>query len=167
MGAYDDAAADDFTVPAGQKWFISEVDVMGAYVDGSGPAASVNVTFWRNKNGEPYRIAHRGHSSFTLNCTDNAGSFQCVLPTDSHNNPMTRLTPGTWWVSVAANCDSQTCGTWNWTENTSVTGYGAEWRNGPGGFHIRECYGWAPLPTCFGGSPADLAFTLIGYSKPV
>jgi hypothetical protein len=166
MEQYDSAAADDFTIPAGQKWFISEVDVAGAYVNGSGPASSVIVGFFGTKNGLPHKVPQNDHDYFTLNCTDNAGSFKCVLPTGSLNKPVVRLNAGTWWVSVVANCNSQTCGTWNWTTITSVTGYQAVWENETGGYDIIECYRWAPLPTCFGGSPADLAFTLIGFSKP-
>jgi hypothetical protein len=163
MQTYDDAAADDFTIPNATKWHISEIDVTGAYASGSGPASSVIVTFYPNKKGEPNG---RARYSFTLNCTDNAGSFQCLLPTKGKKNKLAvALGAGTWWVSVVANCVSQTCGTWNWTENTTVTGYQAEWRNLYGGFN-NECVGWAPLSTCFGGSPADLAFTLIGYSEP-
>src|SRR5579862_5877161 len=48
MEEYDDYAADDFVVPDGQKWVISEVDVTGYYTNGSGPASSVLVSFWSN-----------------------------------------------------------------------------------------------------------------------
>jgi hypothetical protein len=36
---FDSQAADDFIVPAGQTWQVTEVDVLGEY-DSTGPAAS-------------------------------------------------------------------------------------------------------------------------------
>src|SRR5439155_2376121 len=43
---FDSSAADDFVVPAGQTWNITEVDVAGEYTVGGGPAASFNVFFY-------------------------------------------------------------------------------------------------------------------------
>jgi len=149
-GMDEQAAADDFIVPSGQTWRVAEVDVTGVYFNGSGPASSVAVTFYANKKGKPSR-AYRG--PFTLGCTDNDGSFQCILP-----KPV-KVPSGTWWVSVVANCDFQTCGEWGWTENTTVQGNEAVWEN-PGG--NGTCTTWKPLHVCFGGQPADLAFDLVG-----
>ncbi|HEY6577926.1 MAG TPA: hypothetical protein VIY09_01260 [Rhizomicrobium sp.] len=147
---YTDAAADDFAVPSGQTWRIAEVDVTGVYFNGSGPASSELVTFYSNRKNRPYRI-YRG--PFTLNCTDNDGSFQCILP------KRVRLQAGTWWVSLVADCNFQTCSEWNWTENTAVRGSEAVWKN-PG--ESGKCTNFKPLHVCFGGAPADLAFDLIG-----
>jgi hypothetical protein len=159
MEAYDDAGADDFVIPTGQTWLISEVDVTGSYTDGSGPASSEAVAFYRTKKGKPYRI-YRG--PYTVDCTDMSGSFQCILPTRGrHGKPLVKLAAGTYWVSIVANCDSQTCGQWNWTENTTVHGYEAMWTNYGGG-QGRGCSGFEPLDFCFGGSPADLAFDILG-----
>jgi hypothetical protein len=137
--SYNSAAADDFVVPSGQTWHVAEVDVTGVYYNGSGPASSEVVTFYtNNRKGKPGRV-HRG--PFTLNCTDNGGSFQCILP--KH----VKLASGTWWVSVVANCGFISCGQWGWIENTVVHGNSAVWEQGGG--H------WTRLR-------ADLAFTLIG-----
>jgi hypothetical protein len=146
----DDAAADDFAVPSGQSWHVAGVDVTGAYFNGSGPASSEVVTFYTDREGKPGRI-YRG--PFTLNCTDNDGSFQCILP-----NPV-KLSSGTWWVSVVANCDFDTCGQWGWTENITVEGSEARWKNPDGN---GKCMSFKPLHRCFGGSPADMAFDLFG-----
>jgi hypothetical protein len=145
-----DTAADDFTVPSGQTWHVSEVDVTGAYFNSSGPAASEVVTFYTDRRGKPGRV-YRG--PFTLNCTDNNGSFQCILP------ERVKLRSGTWWVSLVANCDFETCGEWGWTENTTVQGNEAVWE-GPDG--NGKCTSFKPLHRCFGGAPADLAFDLVG-----
>jgi hypothetical protein len=163
MATYDDIAADDFVVPADHKWFISEVDVTGAYVGGSGPATSVEVGFWLSKvKGDAYP-KHLKYS-YTLTCTDNAGSFACALPSEAGGKPVVRLAAGTFWLTVVANCDSTVCGQWQWTENTSVQGSQAEWANAGNGWGIIRCDLWNWLNDCFGGSPADLAFTLKGYS---
>ena len=136
------AAADDFVVPSGQTWHIVEVDVTGVYYNGSGPASSEVVTFYTNNSkGKPGRV-HRG--PFALNCTDNDGSFQCILP------KRVKLPSGTWWVSVVANCSIvDGCGEWGWIANTVVHGNGAVWEQDGG--H------WTRIKP-----PADLAFSLIG-----
>jgi hypothetical protein len=123
--AYSSAAADDFVIPSGQTWHIAEVDVTGVYYNGSGPAASEVVTFYANgRKGKP---GHLYQGPFTLNCADNGGSFQCILP------QRVKLVSGRWWVSVVANCGFSTgCGEWGWIENTVVHGYGAVWRQASG-----------------------------------
>lgn len=139
---YDSAAADDFVVPSGQTWHVAEVDVTGVYYNGSGPASSEVVTFYTNSTkGKPRRV-YRG--PFTLNCTDNGGSFQCILP------QRVKLPAGRWWVSVVANCSfSSGCGEWGWIENTVVHGYGAVQKQSGG--H------WTRIRP-----KVDLTFTLIG-----
>jgi hypothetical protein len=149
-GGDGDAAADDFVVPAGQTWLVKEVDVTGVYFNSTGPAASEVVTFYSNRKGLPHRIQQ---GPFTLNCTDNAGSFQCVLP------KRVKLRSGTWWVSFVTNCDFNTCGEWGWDVSATVHSNEAVWENPPGG---GACASWQPLHVCFGGAPADLAFRLIG-----
>src|SRR5215469_3261648 len=46
---YNDQGADDFVVPIGLTWRVTEVDVTGVYYRGSGPATSENVIFYKNK----------------------------------------------------------------------------------------------------------------------
>ncbi|HLY05231.1 MAG TPA: hypothetical protein VKR31_05735 [Rhizomicrobium sp.] len=166
MSSYDAIGADDFWVPAGQTWQITEVDVTGAYVDGTGPASSVVVTFWVG-DAYPRRIVHHRDDSFTLSCTDNEGSFACTLPVNSRGRPVVRLRGGSggtpYWLSVVANCDFINCGEWNWTTNTTVYASQAAWKN-PGGGWGTPCEGWGVLSACF-GTAADLAFTLIGFKK--
>lgn len=151
-GAYSDAAADDFVVPAGQIWHVSYVDVTGLYFDGSGPASSVGVAFYADRKGRPGRLL-RG--PYTLQCFDNGGSFECPLPKPA------RLRAGTWWMSLVATV-AFGGGEWNWIENTTVHGHEAVWEDPGGG---GTCTTWKPLHVCFGGAPADLAFELKGRSS--
>jgi hypothetical protein len=48
---YDDEAADDFVVPEGVRWKITEVDMGGYYNEG--PADSMGVYFNKDKHGRP------------------------------------------------------------------------------------------------------------------
>src|SRR5437588_5150842 len=74
---YDSAAADDFAVPAGKTWKVTGVDAAGVYYNGSGPASSEVVTFYKKaKGGHPGTIIKQQ----TVNCTDSGGSFACKLP---------------------------------------------------------------------------------------
>ena len=162
---YDSVAADDFFVPAGKTWHITEVDVTGAYVDGSGPASSVVVILWKG-NGTPRRIAGRGTYSWTINCTDNAGSFACTLPNNSRGKPP-QLKGGAYgtdyWLTVVANCSfSGGCGYWEWTTDTTIHGSSGIWKNPSNGWGT-GCEGWGSFSSCFGEPDADLAFDLVGY----
>jgi len=137
--SHDSAAADDFVVPKGQSWHITEVDVTVVYYNGSGPASSEVVTFYSNtNNGKPGRVRQ---GPFTVNCNDNGGSFQCVLP-----KPV-RLPSGAWWVSVVANCSFVSCGQWDWITNTVLHRQRAVWQKNGSVRWLRLKY--------------DLAFTLI------
>ena len=53
--------ADDFVVPAGQTWNITEVDAQGVYFNGPGPADNFNVRFYLNSGTLPgtASIQHR------------------------------------------------------------------------------------------------------------
>lgn len=137
-------AADDFVVPQGQTWHITEVDVTGVYLNGSGPASCAVVTFYtNNRKGKPGRVHRR---PFALDC-GGGPNFHCVLPKG------VKLPSGTWWVSVTPDCSFvDGCGQWGWTENTVVHGYGAV--TGEGGGH------WTRVKPL-----TDLAFELIGKSS--
>jgi hypothetical protein len=50
---YDNQAADDFVIPRGNTWTITEVDVTREYFSGSGSATSENVVYCDNKYGIP------------------------------------------------------------------------------------------------------------------
>ena len=143
------AAADDFVVPSGQTWLVTEMDVTGVYFNGSGPAKSETITFYTDKHGKPGRIKQ---GPFTLKCADNFGSFKCTLPT------RVKLKSGTWWVSLTTDLDFSQGGEWGWYTNATVQGNEAVWED-PGG---DSCTTWTPLHVCFGGSPSDLAFQLLG-----
>lgn len=152
----DDAGADDFVIPDGKTWRITEVDVTGIYYNGSGPARSENVIFYKNNNGLPGRAIKKG--TFTgLIGNDDDGSLAIDLP----GHGLT-LKPGTYWVSVVANCSFEAgCGEWGWGETNVVHGNQAVWED-PGS--TGTCQTWGTLETCFGQS-GDFMFDLRGIAK--
>lgn len=156
---YDSVGADDFIIPAGHKWKITEVDVAGMYFNGSGPARSEVVTFYSNNKGHPGKT----RATYTVNCTDTAGSFACNLPGQGQS-----LSGGTngrrYWVSVVANCDFTTCGQWGWIQNTTTHNDPGQWENPGDGFHT-GCTTWTDTSTCTGLSSDDYAFDLKGKDR--
>jgi hypothetical protein len=150
--AFDDAAADDFTVPAGQKWVIRSVIVTGVYFNGPGPADSETVSFYRDAGGLPGTLIN----TQTVVGADNAGSFNMRLAMP------VRLRPGTYWVSVVANQNFDPDGQWGWESRTIQNGNAAAWQNPNDGFGT-GCTTWANMQGCTGGvSGPDLMFALVG-----
>lgn len=97
---FDSQAADDFIVPAGQTWHVTEVDVLGEY-DSSGPAASFHVFFYENGAGDlpGSLVASRLENPYT-------GSSDFVI---TLTEPLTLL-EGHYWISVQARQDIITSG---------------------------------------------------------
>ena len=50
---FDNQMADDFVVPAGETWNINQVNALGSYFNGTGPAVSFNVFFYTNAGTLP------------------------------------------------------------------------------------------------------------------
>jgi hypothetical protein len=123
--AFDNQLADDFVVPAGQTWQVTEVDARGLYFNGPGTAASFNISFYTNSGsnlpGPPVYIAtglsYTGNPDFVITLFAPA-----------------TLVPGTYWVSVQARMDFTPGGQWGWTDRTVTSNNGAAWQNPGGGF---------------------------------
>ena len=92
---FDSQAADDFIVPAGQTWQVTEVDVLGEY-DSAGPAASFHVFFYENGAGDlpGILVASRLENPYT-------GSNDFVITLTE----AVTLPEGHYWVSVQARQD--------------------------------------------------------------
>ena len=142
--AYDSQAADDFVVPAGQVWVVSEVDVTGVYFSGSGPAVSENVFFYKDKRGLPDREIG---SCIGIVGKDTFGSFAISCKK--------RLRAGHYWVSVQVNMDFSAGGQWGWDASTVAHGkFPDQWQNPGGGFGI--CPSWCVVSTLDGSSVSFL-----------
>ncbi len=155
---YDNQGADDFTVPAGFKWKLTEVDVTGVYYNGAGPAASQHVTIYKNKGGKPSKVV----ADFpAVTGTDNGlGSFVMTLPS------AVALKPGTYWVSVQVNMDFALGGQWGWEARTVTSGAAAKWQNPGDGFGT-GCTSWGDENVCIPNGQGDKMFTLKGKAKPI
>ena len=153
---YNSAAADDFVVPANHKWDVTEVDVTGAYFNGSGPAESEVVTFYTDRKGYP----NKEKTTYTLNCADARGSFACTIP--GRGKILSGGIGGkSYWVSVVANCDfGNGCGDWGWVQNTKIRKYEGVWENPENGYGT-GCTSWGRNSACL-GLPGDYAFILKG-----
>ena len=145
---YDSQAADDFVVPSG-GWTIHEVDVVGQYFNGPGPAVSELVKIYHNNAGLPGALV----ASVNVMGADNAGSF--CLPI----NPGITLAPGRYWLSVIVKMPFNPNGEWGW-ENLVPPPImkPAAWRNVHGGFGT--CTVWAPQNSCVVSGQGDNIFIL-------
>src|SRR5207253_3287982 len=151
--AFDDFTADDFVVPGGQTWNITEVDAQGVYFNGPGPAASFHVFFYANSGSLPGTLVY---SAMNQPYVNSAGTFQVTLGAPAV------LTPGTYWVSVQARQDFAPAGQWGWTDRTVQANNPAAWQNPGGGFGV-GCLTWGVRTTCVGDPAApDQMFRLIG-----
>jgi hypothetical protein len=153
FNSFDDEAADDFVVPAGQIWTVQEVDVLGLYF-GAGPASSFNVVFYADAGGFPGAVeCSLPNQPFTQTAT----LFSITLPT------LCVLSPGTHWVSVQTNQNLNPNGQWFWSNRTPQANNGAAWRNPGNGFGT-GCAGFGRRSVCVVGTAAcpDQAFRLLG-----
>jgi hypothetical protein len=148
--------ADDFFVPGGESWRITEVHAQGVYFNGPGPANNFNVFFYQDSGGLPgTNVSTRTAQPYV----ESGGVFEVFLIA-----PVT-LAPGTYWVSVQAHMIVVPNGQWGWTERTVQSNSPAAWQNPGGGFGV--CPTWGVRVTCIGGPAApDQMFRLIGTVGP-
>jgi hypothetical protein len=152
----DTQSADDFTVPKGKTWAITEVKVDGFYSSGGGPATSENVFFYKttvkNKEALPGTVVKK----VTLKGTGAKGTFMIF------GIKGVSLAAGHYWVSVQANMSS---GEWYWASRTQQSGSPAMWKN-PGNGFGSGCTNWTRYQSCTGASGRpDFMFSLYGTSK--
>src|ERR1043166_7919500 len=160
--------ADDFVVPSGQTWNVSEVDAQGVYFNGPGPADSFNVYFYQSSGGLPGTVVYSATAQSYVN---NSGVFQVTLAAPAI------LPAGTYFVEVQANMAFSPGGEWGWTDRTVQANSTASWQNTGGGFGppgscpapgcpnpCPTCHTWG-IRQCCTGSPAgepDHMFRLVG-----
>lgn len=149
---YDSYLADDFTVPAGQTWSLTQVDVLGEYFNGTGPADSFNVYFFTETGAFP---GNSVISTLYIPYTEVNKNFS--IPID----PVVTLPPGKYWISVQANLNFNPGGQWGWAGRSVTTFHPAAWKNPGGAFGY--CPEWATRATCTGGpEQPDQVFRLLG-----
>src|SRR5439155_14481721 len=145
LPTFNSDLADDFVVPAGQTWNITEVDAQGLYFNGAGPADNFNVRFYQNSGTLPGTLVYTATGQSYVN---NAGVFQVTLTVPAV------LTAGTYWVEVQAHMSFTPNGEWGWTDRTVQSNSPAAWQNPGGGFGL--CPTWTQRSTCVGGTSGEL-----------
>jgi hypothetical protein len=150
--AFDSQAADDFVVPdTGHPWQITGATVTGVYFNGSGPAGSETVTFYKDGNGVPGEVVN----TQTVVGADSGGSFTIPLAKFA-------LPQGHYWISLQANMDFNSGGEWAWETRNGQNGTAAAWQNPADGFGT-GCTAWTTMVTCIpSGEGPDLMFALSG-----
>jgi hypothetical protein len=157
--AYDAQGADDFAVPSGQCWKITGVNTTGVYFNGSGPAPSVHVTFYKQKSGKPNEAGIIADFP-SIVPTDSGGSFSIALPSAVKAKGGKK-----YWVSVYANMDFGAGGEWGWETRNPQAGGAGQWKN-PGNGFATGCTSYGDLTTCIpSGEGPDYMFSLTGKSK--
>jgi hypothetical protein len=137
--AYDAAGADD--VKLRRRCAVHHIDVAGQYFNGSGPAASETVTFYKDASGSPGAVI----KTQTVTGADTAGSFSIPLSTVKLRGHKT------YWVSVQANLDFSVGGEWGWENTTDAKKLPAMWEN-PGDGFATGCTTWGNMQSCLGGT---------------
>lgn len=157
MAAFVDQAADDvdLNLPPLYVIYIAEVNVMGEYSQGGGPASSFNVYLYRDAPGhlpgeliqallnQPYTGIP---PDFTINLNPGFGP----------------LDPGTYWISVQAVQNFNPNGQWFWHNRTVQSSSGAAWQN-PGNGYGTGCVTWNRKNACMPDQVwPDQVFSLYG-----
>jgi hypothetical protein len=178
---YNAVGADDFAIPAGTKWTITEVDALGVFGGGTNCSewqcnTSDVVTFYRNNNyGHPGTVKY----SVTVNCTASEywengnlignGNLACTIP--GRRGHGLRLSGGTrgrsFWVSVVPNMNLNVTGVWSWITNQTTRNFTGQWQN-PGNGYQTGCTTWTNTRTCFPNNDRfgdDYAFAVIGTAQ--
>lgn len=139
--------ADDFTVPAGQTWSLSSVEVRG---NNSVPP-HFNLAVYANASALPGAVvtARPVAAAATTNATDYTATI----------SPPIDLQPGTYWIGVQGGDNG-----WGWVETNLVRGAIAAWR----AEYFAPCITFHTKGTCGGADMAlDQAFRLNGTSTPI
>jgi hypothetical protein len=152
FAAYDAQSAADFKVKKGKTCVASGLNVTGQYFNGSGPADSVDVTFYKDAGGVPGAVV----KAYSALAYTNGASFNITFPSKAKLK-------GKNWVSPVANMSFGVGGEWGWEVQSEVAG-GTEgmWQNPGGGFGI--CPSWDTITNCIGVT-GDFMFSLNGKLK--
>ena len=144
--------ADDFVVPGGETWTITEVDALGLQF-GAG-AATFNVAFYTNGAGNlpDTQVYSTNNGTYTTNGMDWVITIPAAI-----------LTPGTYWVMVQGNGSNVPFNSWFWTGRSVQSNDTAAWQQ-PGNAYGRNCITWERKPICFSEIPnnPDQVFRLVG-----
>jgi len=146
--------ADDFVVPNGQVWTLSQVIAAGGWIPGTAFASNTNffVIILSDNGGSPGTIVPGCNVAGKI-----VGSIQSQVTL----NYVCKLTPGRWWIQISAELSGNNY--WVWRTSSSNNGYSSYFRDVGSLVSNQNCRIWQPVTNCFSSNQRDLAFRLIGY----
>lgn len=160
---YDTYIADDFTVPAGDDWYIDSIRLYGTYSAAATAQSGVIISIFENNNGA------LGSLIFTDTIqTDVDQNGDGWLTPNWVGNPIT-LTPGDYWLVGSARKDfGLGGGQWFWIREETLFGDPAMWSN-PGNGFGSNCTSFVPFYDCdsLGVTDSGMAFRIYGCYGPV
>ena len=141
-------AADDFVVPSGTRWALTEVDPVGV-AGACGTVTEAGVTISLDAGGVPGSVVYSAAVSTAQGLTQSMCSL--AVPVD------VTLDSGHYWLSV------QSVGVmWGWQVRSVVSNDEAVWQ-APTATFFPDCNSWCGLDTAFGTSSTwDLDFSIQG-----
>ena len=153
---YNDYAADDFIVPVGQSWTISQVEIQVDLPAGGSTIGYPNVYIYMDGGAGP---GIQVYSIDQITPTSNQSNPHITLPI----NPHVSLPPGRYWLTVQGNLYPGGIGNWNWLARTTFSLYPGYWKN-PGDGWDTGCVAWSYRHNCQGplAIPLDHMFRLNG-----
>jgi hypothetical protein len=135
LDAFDSQGADDFAIPSGTSWHITELFVDGFLSSGGiVPVTSVNVFVYADSAGAPGALFT---SDDAASAADAGGDLTIAVDLT--------LPSGVWWLSVQANLDFSTGGQWFWLRREPATDGQGHWRN-PGDGFSSGATDWTAFP---------------------
>jgi hypothetical protein len=145
---YDSMSADDFKLK--KACVANGLSVTGQFFNGVGPADSLNVTYYKNKNSHPGKVV----KSFS-------GLDASSGPNFNVKHGKVKLAKGNYWVSpqVVMAYGGGTTGEWGWEVIAEIKGSEGNFRNPGLGFG--SCADWDTITNCIAVT-GDFAFTVKG-----
>lgn len=154
----DTQAADDFVVPAGELWHLTDAFVLGQHQEDVIPVERAHVFIYSNDGGKPGSLIYSRLDADVSSST--SSDFSVPLAVD--------LAAGTYWLSVqTAWPDVQD---WIWSRREPATGFNGVWRNPLDGYGYGHTV-WTDIPdlSFLSNDPdsSDLLFELRGSMTAV
>nr|WP_299072007.1 T9SS type A sorting domain-containing protein [uncultured Allomuricauda sp.] len=147
-------SADDFIIPEGSQWTLSNITAFGA-ANNSPSLTSATVTIFENNGGVPGNVVYSSGAIAPASAAADT-NISLDLP-----EPVV-LGSGTYWLSVYANLDFFPNETqWFWLTQIGLIGNESIFRDTANLFGI-GAVDWTPSSLVFGGAPEDLVFQIFG-----
>ncbi|HTJ51088.1 MAG TPA: T9SS type A sorting domain-containing protein [Cyclobacteriaceae bacterium] len=161
-GAAVSHAADDFEVPAGQTWTITQIDLPGRYLTGGlgdyySAVGAVRIKFLADDSGKPgAEIADQNIEIAGIQYDPN---LELVIPGG------VTLPSGIYWMAIYTDIWGELWQSWFWKSTDTLTRHPALFRNNHP--DLPDVYNWTPVGEVFSHPDVDMLFTLHGTSDGV